>query len=1026
MTGIETAVLRTAAKAAGWLYRARLGQVPGAGLTNDPVRPARRWQRPAELGGAELRGLAADLAARLGGAVDRLPEHERLAALDAVADAFAGPGAMDAGAAFAADLDPARLAARLAVPNGAGLSTAAEAVCRELILTACTHAVEYLTTMPSFGARADVELVRRTGELQRSLDRLAEPADGAVHAFEARYTRYLAETHGRLQLFGLTTGRRREEWPLDLAYISLAVSGEQHWPHPGEPVPQQSTVKAERALGAADRVLLRGPAGSGKSTLLQWLAVNAARQRGGGPWAGCVPFVLRLRAFTTADALPLPEGFLRATGVPMSAPPGWVEALMLGGRALVLVDGVDEVPQRLRNRTEVWLRSLVAAFPKARYVVTTRPSAVPEDWLAGTGFVPHTLLPMEREDVGSFIAHWHAAARAEPGAEREDLDSYEASLREAISARRDLGRLATNPLMCALLCALNRDRRMHLPRARKELYDAALDMLLVRRDTEREIGGVEGVCLTRDEQILLLQRFAYWLIRNGQVEAGLDEAVALVAEWLDSMPQVREQGDAEQVFAHLLVRSGLLREPVAGSVDFVHRTFQDYLGAKAAVESRDFGVLVKNAQDDTWDDVVRMAVGHARPDERTRILRGLLKRADRVKSARNRLVLLAAACLEHAPELDPAVREEVTSRTADLLPPRTIAQAEELAKAGELVLDLLPSGGLSAGEAAACIRTAAAVGGDRALAFIRRLRGDGRGEPLAELDAAWGSFDPETYAAEVLSGITAEHALLSVRTPEQLACLDRLRGFRGLRLFDAVRIPPEVATHEGLGMLYVLESPGLTDLGPLAQLSGLHHLSLQCPAVEDLTPLSGLPLTSLFLMGSQRARLDVLAALPGLTSVGLSSTGRFGSVGELPGLTGLTALWLYEGTEPTFLDGLERWPGLTSLTISGNHQLAQLRARAQVPDLMFLQLVHCHGLQPDDVLRFPDLQRVFLSDCRLPEGTVRNLASLEGLTLLGLSACGTVDLAPFAGRPDVTIRLLGTGTEVRGGEVLPPGRLQLL
>ncbi len=36
---------------------------------------------------------------------------------------------------------------------------------------------------------------------------------------------------------------------------------------------------------------------------------------------------------------------------------------------------------------------MVRAYPQARYVVTTRPSAVEEDWLAGSGFVPFDLLP---------------------------------------------------------------------------------------------------------------------------------------------------------------------------------------------------------------------------------------------------------------------------------------------------------------------------------------------------------------------------------------------------------------------------------------------------------------------------------------------------------------------------------------------------------------------------------------------------------------------------------------------------------
>jgi predicted NACHT family NTPase len=47
-------------------------------------------------------------------------------------------------------------------------------------------------------------------------------------------------------------------------------------------------------------------------------------------------------------------------------------------------------------------------------------------------------------------------------------------------------------------------------------------------------------------------------------------------------------------------RSGLLREPAAGRVDFVHRTFQEYLAAKAAVDNDEIGQLVANAHDDQW------------------------------------------------------------------------------------------------------------------------------------------------------------------------------------------------------------------------------------------------------------------------------------------------------------------------------------------------------------------------------------------------------------------------------------------
>ncbi|WP_432113617.1 NACHT domain-containing protein [Streptomyces sp. S1] len=732
MQGLEIALARLAGTVLGAVARSAVAPRKGAGLVPSPFRPLPRPASPDRL--AEV--LGGRLAERYG----TVPEHERLAAVDGVRDAFAAAGAVDADRLFAVDLDPLRLSRELRSPD-AGLSGRTLDLYDELLGLCCAHLVEQFTAEASFPARAAVEQARTSGRVRDAVEALASDRprpEAATLAFEERYARYVAATHGRLELFGLTLGRSAREWPLDTAYLTLAVSGDRE-AVPGLAHPGPVTVSTDAALATADRLLLRGPAGSGKSTLVQWLALNAARRSFEGDLADlnrCVPFVLRLRAFTSADALPVPEDFLRATGVPLNAPAGWAEDLLAGGRALVLVDGVDEVPVRLRQRTEAWLKGLVTAFPLARYVVTTRPSAVPEEWLSRQGFAPHTLLPLDRSGIRAFLAHWHDAARLE-NPEDETLDAYEASLRQAVGTRRDLGKLATNPLMCALLCALNRDRRMQLPRARKELYDAALDMLLVRRDTEREICGVEGVDLTREEQTALLQRLAYWLIRNGQVEADRAEAAEMVAEWLAAMPQVR--GTPEQVFAHLMIRSGLLREPAPGSVGFVHRTFQDYLGAKAAVEARDFGVLVKNAHDDTWDDVVQMAVGHARVEERARLLKQLLRRADRAPRLRHRLVLLAAACLEHAPELDPAVRELVQTETEALLPPRSKEDAEELAKVGELVLELLPGPEeLDEKSAAAVVRTAELIAGDAAFEVVARFREDGRPAVASRVSEAWG------------------------------------------------------------------------------------------------------------------------------------------------------------------------------------------------------------------------------------------------------------------------------------------------
>ncbi|MFJ6807104.1 NACHT domain-containing protein [Streptomyces anulatus] len=1025
MSGTEVALLRLATTVIGAAAKALLTPRPGAGLVPDPVRPLPRPAKPDRL--------AKVLAGRMSDSYADLPEHERLAALTSVQDTFAAADEPDAGRLFALELDPERLRAELSAP-AAGLSARAVDLYEDVLGRCCAHLVEQLTAHPSFAARATVEQVRATGRTRELVedvrDRIGPRPDSADLEFEQRYAEFMATANGRVELFGLTLGRSAGGWPLETAYLSLSVSGYEvdGGPGPGQPV--RTSIGIEQALGEWDRLLLRGPAGSGKSTLVQWLALNAARQTFGGEladWNRCVPFVLRLRAFTALDVLPAPADFLRAAGVPLhgSAPAGWADRLLQQGRALVLVDGVDEVPDRLRKRTERWLRELIAAYPRARYVVTTRPSAVPETWLSGSGFEPHTLLAMSQEDVRAFIEHWHRAARSECRSEEEraELDPYENALRRAVGTRRDLGLLATNPLMCALLCALNRDRRMQLPRARKELYDAALDMLLVRRDTEREIIGVEGVDLTREEQTALLQRLAYWLIRNGLVEARQNEAVSLISDWMRAMSQVR--GTPDQVFAHLLNRSGLLREPAPGSVGFVHRTFQDYLGAKAAVEARDFGVLVRHAHEDQWDDVVQMAVGHARPDERATLLTSLLERADAEPEHGHRLVLLAAGSLAHAPELDPGVREEVEARTERLLPPEDLESVHQLSRIGDLALELLSSmlDDLTERQAAWVVRTAASVGSVMAYELVKQFRNDERSQIAFEVSIAWEHFDADRYAREMMAARTWNDAYAHVETLAQMSALRHIPHLGSVNAAGDYEDLSAVWSRPDVQRVF-LAFNSLTDLRPLGRMPRLREFGLShCAKVRDIGPLARPGLEWLSLI---ELHMDLdpapLRDMPDLRHLTLGHPFLMESLAELPVCERVSALSLLPQTRYLRLEGLSRWPSLERLTLYGNTHLRQLGDELSPRGPTHLQLVRLS--EPDLRLLAPlgRLRDLSLGQCD-PAAGLAPLTDLPSLTTLRLYGTGEpIDLTPLAGAENLTIHLTHD-THVTGAELFPPERL---
>ncbi|GHG76806.1 serine protease [Streptomyces griseocarneus] len=803
---------------------------------------------------------------------------------------------------------------------------------------------------------------------------LASPRQLEVEAFERRLRDYIVGKSGELTIIGLTLDDGEgETWPLDAAYLSLELSGggramaAEGFELPGggptaRSVP--SPKRAEEALSGHKRVLLRGAAGSGKTTLLQWLATITARGElppGLGHLSGCMPLTLPLRTLIRRGELPQPEEFLAAAAGPLAGLPaarGWATQRLTEGTALLLIDGVDEVPEADRRRTLTWVKDLLAAYPEARYVITTRPSAVREGWLADAGFTELELLPMSRGDVLDFIDRWHDAAGLRHD---ERLRAFRDALSAAVVAKRDLGRLATNPLMCALICALNRSRRGYLPHGRMELYRAALDLLLIRRDREREIAvGLEGPELEQ-AQTALLQKIAYWLIRNGRSEIEWHKAVEILERALPAMPAVAARGSAEEILRHLVVRSGLLRQPTSETLDFVHRTFQDYLGAQAAVDDWDFDLLVNHAHDDQWEDVLRMAVGHAPPRARAELLRMLLERGQKEEAHRARLHLLAAACLEHATEVDWEVRTRVEKAAAALVPPRDLECAKELAAVGPVVLDLLPGPeGLPDEVAHAVVVAATTVADDQAIPLLARYVDHPSLEVRAQLAWAWDRFDTQGYAEAVIGRLAHENAgegalHFVVKSGEHVTALKRLGGrplvqihgpltaedladldtpvltdliVRSFGLLEELPLPP------GLTSLYVGQDAGGVRLAGLSHHPCLESVILDCPA-PDLRQYGLQTLPRLQDLGWHGADLTSLAQVRPMARV-----------------RGLHLL------EPTGLAGL----ALLRQTFPGLEQLIVLGGRA---DSEPLDLAHLQGFPPLElVIRYagPVLNRDLLGD----------------------------------------------------------------
>ncbi|MEU3734829.1 NACHT domain-containing protein [Streptomyces sp. NPDC033538] len=688
-----------------------------------------------------------------------------------------------------------------------------------LLHTASLHILNFLTQRSTYVARQQTVQTQQLARLVQAVDVLLErlPSQSAEDAgFEERYADHIAARYGTLTIYGLDAGTR--EWPLDTAYLSLEATRPRAAGQAGRRNAEYPTVAAEQVLAGQDQVFVRGVAGSGKTTLVQWLAVTTAGRaydHGLTHLIGRVPFVLPMRRIVRPGAeLPFPGDFLRAVGCPVAGeqPPGWVERVLRARRGVLLVDGIDEIAGDRRAAARRWLRELVRAFPGNLWLVTSRPSAVPEDWLAAEGFGERVLARMSQDDIATFVRRWHRAAGvAEPVGE---------SLLGSVRSTSELNQLATNPLMCGMLCALHRDRRGFLPQDRRSLYEAALTMLLERRDRERELHGPDGVRLAYATQVQLLQKLAWWLIRNGRLEMDRAEALQIIGRALPAL-NLGGIGD-EEVFHSLVLRSGLLREPAEGRVDFLHRTFQDYLGARLAVQEMDFDLLVDHAERDDWEDVILLALAHARPKEAEHMLRRL------TEPGTPRGTLLAAAGLRYAAEVEAGVRTRVEKGLAAHVPPTDFQRAREVARTGgDLVLGMLPGpDGIDTRTAYLSVQTAVEVGSEAALHFLTRFRDHPSQDVQIALADAWHRFERERYAREILTHLP-DQWYVEVTAPDDLRTLRSLGGWKRIVVRGAYRVEdltalivPERLTHLALAAPHPVE--GLSWLSAFPRLAAVY------------------------------------------------------------------------------------------------------------------------------------------------------------------------------------------------------------
>jgi len=921
-----------------------------------------------------------------------------------------------------ARMDPDAIAALLinnSVHRTAHFTADEDSLYQRCIRTCVIRMTGMVAKSPDFVGAALSEVLRHLGALLDQVSEIRESTTQSAHhlpaapsndddAFEDQYRRAIVDNLDRVDLFGLDLhGPANRRQKLSLAYTGLSSS----YRVKSGPDEEDDIVPIEQLVGRSKHLLVRGQPGSGKTTLLKWIAIMAAQRTLSVATAdpmSAIPFYIPFRQCSSGP-LPGPEDFVTfvARSLAGAMPHRWVHDCLASGRGIVLIDSVDEIPRARRGKARDWLDDLMRTYPRNQFVITSRPYALSDAWETSEAFTSTELQPMEVADIYDFIDRWHRAVENEmqDKGEIEELDAIGKKLKIEIDRNLALRHIATNPLLCAALCALNRDRHQKLPTDRIEIYEAFCAMLLDRRDREQDLDveRADYPSLTARQKRALLEDLSYHMLKNARVSIDTADVLERLKTKLPSIPNL--DSSADDVLRLFVERSGIIREAVMGEVDFTHRTLQEYLGAHASINENDINVLLEHAGDDRWREVIILAAGIARGKRTGSIVSGLLAQGDRDPSLRHQRHLLAVACLDTTVELDPKIQGRVTQSLAALIPPATFDDARIISSARDAAVPYLRyDPHHTVAQAAACVRALLLIATNDAMDAIKTYGSDTRPQVLREVIRGAESFPTWTYFAEVLRHFTID--ALDLKSVKSLKGIESLGGLESLSLTLMENIADAsplahltklkklairgdgralsdlhfLSTLKDLRVL-TLDSPiGPSSLEAIQHLSGLEQLSIRdCAHIKDYSPLRDVPnlrvlelegcdhlpdlscfdalhhMERLTVRGLGKARdLTPLSRLHGLLHLELVGLDRVFNLSPLKHLTQLRTVILGGFRRDLDLTPLADIAHLVRLRIDGVAGITGLQSLVSLLDLESLEMV-CAGGQRVDFTPIQDL-----------------------------------------------------------------------
>jgi hypothetical protein len=754
----------------------------------------------------------------------------------------------------------------------------------------------FLTVSP-LEHESDVWKIRKLNQIGEQLDSLnerlqyvevnsARSNDLANYQVERFYRREMSRATNSLQLLGIQVDQSFRSVPLDSAYVSLTLSS-----LAGQASSPRATLLDCLTVCARQHtdLVLVGDAGTGKTTLTRYLAyclaggketlfdrrASATQQSGSLTDIFSLPFLISLRE---VRAFPLELDSLVAQFISIDADVmGWLTKRVTSERMIAIFDGLDEISEEKRHDTIKFIRSLKARFPRIVVVITTRPMTLKKLGLIDDSYAVAHINSLSIAEQLRLVDYWFSAMVKASRLNKNEHDSVmrlRQQLKSALGTSRALSNIAVNPLLCSCICALWNHNNGHVPSSYKEICDALVRMLLDSRDRERGLNAdqisSEYGKLTSPQKRFIVKSIAYYMIRNDLSQVDQEWLLEVVGKVIGQFLEIEFD---KALFGILVERCGLIREARPGSLEFIHNTFKEYLGAECASDEGDVGFLAGKASDAGWMQLIAFGAASENVKFADELLRQLYVKFDAEQESAKRIVattfLKSAGAAIRIPS---HLLDNVNSIKLSIIPPTNDFECESLASAGDEICDFLVQGDRDVVQALCCIRTLALNGSPKAVSVLMGYVHDGREAVRDELVKHVNPLVIPIYADRFVAGVALPASIRALITNLD-PIMDRTEMVTRIDLSESyISHVDQVKLFYKLRELNLSRTP-IVDINPLSDLGMLEQLDLSYTPIRNARPLARLKrLRVLYLDYSDCEELFELAEVPGLEILGLRRT----------------------------------------------------------------------------------------------------------------------------------------------------------